>query len=275
MRPTRLGLLTVLILASTSYLLGQDKPKAEIFGGYSYLHGFSTGSSGINGAEGSLTWNFNDRIAGDFDISGYHQSAGGATGNSYFYLAGPRFNFGNAFVHGLVGGAHASVGAFGISASGSSLGAALGGGYQWKLSKNISFRAGADYMLTNYAGGVQNAFRVNVGLVFGFGGEGGATHQGNRSTGSSPRSNPVSAGNQSVPSLGVSGHPVQSGFQIVSVDQGSIASRIGLAPGDVVLKINGTPVQSGLDIEKVMGESSSKGSLEYLIQGNWDTQKSF
>ena len=268
----RVKLFVLLFLFSTSCLYGQDRPKVEVFGGYSYLHGLSSGSGGINGAEGAASWNFNDRFAADFDVSGYHESTGGASGNSYFYLAGPRLNYGPVFVHGLVGGAYSNASAFGLSASENSLGAALGGGFQWKLVKNISFRTSADYMLTNYGSSIQNSARVSVGLVFGFGGN---THRSNGSRSSSATSNPVPAGNQSAPSLGVTGHPGEGGFEIVSVDQGTIASRIGLAPGDVVMKINGTPVSSGLDIEKAMGESNSKGSLDYLIQGNWAAQKSF
>ena len=188
----RLMMFVLVFLFSTSFLIAQDRPKVEIFGGYSYLHGFSSGSSGINGAEGAASWNFNDRFAADFDVSGYHESAGGATGNSYFYLAGPRLNFGPLFVHGLVGGAHSNASALGISASGSSLGAALGGGFQWKIGKNISFRTGADYVLTNYGSTTQNSARVSVGLVFGFG---GSTHTSTRGVGSGPVSNPISEGN--------------------------------------------------------------------------------
>jgi membrane-associated protease RseP (regulator of RpoE activity) len=263
----RVKMFLLAFLFSTSFLIAQDRPKGELFGGYSYLHGFSSGSTGINGAEGSASWNFNDRVAADFDISWYHESAGVASGNSYFYLAGPRLNFGHLFVHGLVGGAHSNAGAFGISASENSLGAALGGGFQWKIVKNISFRTGADYVLTNYGSSIQNSARVSVGLVFGFG---GSSHPR-----SIPQSSPMAPGNQSAPLLGVTGHPGEGGFDIVSVEQGSIASHIGLAPGDVILKINGTPVSSGLDIEKVMGESNSRGTLDYLIQGNWAAQKSF
>lgn len=268
----RVKLLVLIFLFSTSFVLGQDTPKAEIFGGYSYLHGFTSGSTGINGAEGSASWNFNNRFAADFDVSGYHESAGQASGTSYFYLAGPRLNYGNLFIRGLVGGAHATAGALGISASGSSLGAALGGGFQRKLVKNLSFRASADYMLTNYGSSVQNSARVSVGLVFGFGGN---THRSNQGRSPNGASTPVRAGNQSAPSLGVSGHPSPGGFEIVSVDPNTVAARLGLAPRDVILKINGTPVHSSLDIERAIGESGSKGTLEYLIQGNWDAQKSF
>ena len=166
MRLTRIALLTLIALFSTSFLFGQERPKLEIFGGYSYLHGLSSGLGGINGAEGALSWNLKNRLAADFDVSGYYQSAVGASGSTYFYLAGPRVNFGAVFIHTLVGVAHSSWSVSGFSASKNSLGAAFGGGFQWKVVKNISFRTSADYMLTNFAGSIQNNSRVSVGLVF-------------------------------------------------------------------------------------------------------------
>ena len=168
MRLTRIALLTLITLFSTSFLFGQDKPKIDIFAGYSYLHGLSSGLGGISGAEGAVSWNFKNHLAADFDVSGYHQSAIGASGNSYFFLAGPRVNFGPVFIHGLVGGAHSGWSVSGFSASKNSLGAAFGGGFQWKIVKNISFRTSADYMLTNYVGSIQNNARVSVGFVFAF-----------------------------------------------------------------------------------------------------------
>jgi hypothetical protein len=267
MRSTRAVLLTLIALFPAPLLYGQVRSKFEIYGGYSYVHGLSSGSVGINGAEGAASWNFNHRLGVDFDVSGYHGSMEGATGGAYFYLGGPRLNFGPIFVHGLVGGEHTTISVRGSTASNDSLATAFGCGHQWKMAKNISLRTSADYVLTNYGGSIQNNIRVSIGVVFGFG---HITHRG-----SGRRSRPLLQGNQSSPLLGVTGHPHRGGFEIVSVDRGSIASRIGLVPRDVILKINDTPVNSGPGIEKSMGESSSKDTLEYLIQGNWAVQKSF
>ncbi|MGH9753021.1 MAG: outer membrane protein [Blastocatellia bacterium] len=193
----KLSLLTVaLAVCLPLSVLAQEGPKAELFGGYSYLR-INTGE----GVDGIGAHGFNLSVAGNVtrniglvaEFSRFTKSetlnlgdlfnepglgAAGAKARTSTYLFGPRFTLrtGSAepFVHALVGGAR---GVFEASAAGlsgklsdSSFAYALGGGLDVKVHENIAIRLGqVDYLRTKFIDERANNLRYSVGIVFRFG----------------------------------------------------------------------------------------------------------
>src|SRR5713101_53991 len=108
-----------LLLCLWGTAFAQDYPKAEIFGGYSYLNIDTNGLTSrqsANGWEAALSGNFNRWFAAEADVSGYYKTykvdlTNLALGlgivnvkvDDYSYLAGPRVNLRPAFFHALLG----------------------------------------------------------------------------------------------------------------------------------------------------------------------------
>jgi hypothetical protein len=185
---------------------GQDVPKADLFLGYSFLRANSAReipAFTANGGLGSIAWNFNNYIAGEAEIGGYHN---GNIHNIQFdttmmtYLFGPRFSFGRSrtvspYVHTLFGGIHltsslpvsavpapvgTSTSTSRIAASQDNFGMALGGGLDIKVSKVLAIRAmQLDYLMTRLEDFGQSGqpsqnrnqhnLRFATGLIFNFG----------------------------------------------------------------------------------------------------------
>src|SRR3989442_13594562 len=93
----------------------QDTPAAELSASYSFLRfGVSNGVN-QNGASVSVAGNFNHWLGLAGDIGGYHKSEGGATFNTYTFMAGPRFSYRKSghvvpFAQVLFGGARGTLG---------------------------------------------------------------------------------------------------------------------------------------------------------------------
>jgi hypothetical protein len=174
----------VLILSISA--LAQEAPRAEVFGGYQFLHA-SSGTSGVpnfnmNGWDASLSGYFNKYVGVTGDFSGTY---GGpkvegvdVKAHIYTYMFGPTLRAANAgpfqpFAHVLFGGAHigGSASAFGVSASGSDSGFAwaAGGGLDYKAGHMFSLRlAQFDFLQTHISGDSQNNFRYSAGVVIRF-----------------------------------------------------------------------------------------------------------
>ena len=162
---------------------GYDIPRAELFGGYSFmnmdweglasrsgLHGW-TGTAAINiypwlGVEGSATGNYQSNCLG----------TSGLTCTILTFMGGPRitaYRGGglSVFGHGLVG-----LGALSMNLSGSplnwrDLAWSAGGGADYAVNERISIRVGqVDYVRTqlfqSLGGTHQNNLRVSAGVVF-------------------------------------------------------------------------------------------------------------
>lgn len=270
----RTMLTTVAIALCASSLWCQDIPKAEVFGGYSYVNIDTNNLSArqnANGWETSVSGNFNKWFAAEFDVNGYYKTYSISTGGllslpptvtipvrDYSYLAGPRFNFRPLFVHALIGGDHLSASGLGLTASQDSLAGAFGGGVEVPVNRLISFRVSADYVFTrhNILGGpsvTQNNVRASAGIVFNLGRR--------RSAGASVMS--PSATPQPVPNtseaalLGVVGYATDYGLKVTSVQAGSPAEKIFIKPGDVISKIDGKDVKNGRDIESAVAASTT------------------
>lgn len=183
-------------------------PKAEIFGGYSYLR---NNSNGFNGWDAQTTFNFNRYLGVTAQFDGNYRNAlsgtplsslsllgisVGANQHLYDYLFGPtvtkRFGRNSVFAHALFGGAHSSlsVGASlpvigGLSTgltSASGFAMDFGGGVDIGLTRHFAIRpVQVDYLQTRFnsadalsfglstgTNGRQNNFRYSAGIVFRF-----------------------------------------------------------------------------------------------------------
>jgi len=175
----KLIVVCVVLMAFSMAAMAQDAPKAEVFGGYSYVHTSEAGTGlNFNGGTGSLSVNPNKTLGLVADFGGYHTSKFGVDANLFTYLFGPKLAFRSnekitPFVHALFGGAHLSAGGFGVSGSTNAFAVALGGGLDVNVNNNVAIRLGqVDYLLTKFQDGVddrQNNVRISTGVVFRFG----------------------------------------------------------------------------------------------------------
>lgn len=185
----KLFLISALLLAFPFVASAQDLPKAELFGGYSFIR-FE--GENLNGWNGSIAGNVNQYLAIVADATGVYKSMSGSvsgvsyTGkiSMYDFLFGPRLSSHankkyTPFAEALFGFAHArgSVTASGnqiINSSGSTNGfsVGLGGGLDLNINPKIALRvAQVDYLLVRASGGTGNGVRILCGLVFRLGGK--------------------------------------------------------------------------------------------------------
>ena len=165
----------ILVLTAIVVLLGvpvpamaADYPSSELFLGFRYmniareLNGFGWG--------GSYAYNFSGHFGLVGEVGGVYGSGNGRTFTLHDFLVGPRVtargNPLNLFVHTLVGGGVATASGVG---AGSGFMFALGGGFDYDLSKSLAIRlVQVDYVgLTG--GGLVNSIRAQTGIVFKFG----------------------------------------------------------------------------------------------------------
>ncbi len=161
MKRTFLFVCLILIMAAVAF--AQDAPKAEVFGGYSYLR-FS--GENFNGWNAALTGNFNKNFGITADISGHYKSIAGVGINSYSFLFGPTvaapMDKVKPFAHALFGVNRLGGG----GTSDSSYALAFGGGLDVSLNDTFSIRlAQADYLRTHHGDVGQNNFRLSTGVV--------------------------------------------------------------------------------------------------------------
>lgn len=176
-----LGLVLLLLLPLPS--AAQDTPRAEFFGGYSFLHTFDQPNSveNLQGWNGALQINFNQRFSLVADFSGHYGDVllGPAPQipletDVHTYLFGPRVSWRSerttAFAHVLVGGSRYASDFAGFDLDSNVFAAAFGGGLDIGLSQRVAVRAlQADYLLHRVNGVNLNNVRISAGVVFRFG----------------------------------------------------------------------------------------------------------
>ncbi len=177
-----LTLLTVAVFANA-----QEFPKAEAAVTYNYVRTSSTGwgeQFNMNGASGSITFNFNKVIGLQAEFGGVNNGNilnTGVDGTVFTYLFGPKFTYRQEkfSVYGvtLLGGARigGSISSDGMFASGSnnSMAMVIGGGFDINAGKRFAIRpAQLDYFMTRFnivdASETQNNLRYSAGVVFKF-----------------------------------------------------------------------------------------------------------
>ena len=159
----------VLLTASMAVpAMAQEGSRAELFGGYEYLH-LNPGGTGCHGFGANLGYNLNNWLAAVGDL-GICKETGGSTFHDVNYLFGPRFryrSFGKVtpFAQVLFGDEHAA----GSNLAFDSFAFTLGGGADYRYTEHISFRGQAEYLYTHFTGTRQNNARIEVGLVYRWG----------------------------------------------------------------------------------------------------------
>jgi outer membrane protein OmpA-like peptidoglycan-associated protein len=168
------GLFLLLMLLAVP-AFAQDYPKAELFGGYSYLRvNPGSGLPGVNanGWNAALSGNVNDWFGVTAQFTGHYGDIFGVSGSMYSYMFGPRFashknEKWTPFVHFLFGGAHASGG--GVSENAFAMD--FGGGFDYNASDHVGIRiVQFDYVPTRFSSDWQHNFAISTGIVFRFGG---------------------------------------------------------------------------------------------------------
>jgi hypothetical protein len=127
-------------------LMAQDTPKAEVFGGYQYLHlgGDFTGIN-ANGWDASITGNITKHFGITGDFSGAYKTVSGVSGHLYTYGGGPviAYDFGgkvNPFAHAIFGGFTLNAGFGGTSASTNGFAMKIGGGVDVEVNRTVAIR---------------------------------------------------------------------------------------------------------------------------------------
>ena len=171
-----------LLLFVSGAAMAQDQPKAELFGGYSYLRinpgGGVNGENFPAGWHASIAGNLNNwfGIAGDF--TGHYKTISGVKTKVHSFMFGPRISYRKndritPFAHVLFGGTHVNAGAFGVGASDNAFSVAIGGGVDAKINDHFAFRVGQfDYVLTRFniptISNTQHNFAISTGIVIRF-----------------------------------------------------------------------------------------------------------
>ena len=170
-------LVAVLMLGSLLVTAQQSASKFDLFGGYSYFNGSTSGGDGrfsLNGWNGQGTFNFTPWLGGTADFGGYYGSPFSISANDYTFLFGPTINVHTQhitpFVHALFGVDRFHAAALGGSTNNSAFAVAVGGGADIPVKGRFSIRAGQlDWLRTNHYSNGQNNLRFSTGVVFRFG----------------------------------------------------------------------------------------------------------
>ena len=181
--PCKRGAVFVLLLLSaittaSSLSAGQEAPRWEVFGGYSYRNlesttlGFANRSS-MNGWDAEGAFNITTEWSLVADVGGQY----GSQLTAYNFMIGPQYSWRKAkskfFAHVLFGKAQNTVNINTATSNGfESVGRAFaaGGGYDMELTPRFTLRiVQADYLNTHTFSNTQNDLRVSTGLVFHFG----------------------------------------------------------------------------------------------------------
>jgi len=142
---------TVLLLSLP--LLAQEKgtPRAEIFGGYQYLHigsdtslGSTGGGQGFNGWDVSAQGNFSKFFGVEGDFSGTYAKIDGVSTHVYTYAGGPvvfaEMDRVKPFAHVLFGGTSLGASESGVSVSLGGYTVMAGGGVDAKINRALAVR---------------------------------------------------------------------------------------------------------------------------------------
>ena len=178
-----LMLAIALILPGGTALAQDAAPKAELFGGFSYMR--TAAHNNVNGWNAQAAFNVNRWFGIAADFAGHYQTLNNNTGEPgssvHTFLFGPQLSDRagriTGFAHALFGGARIgdNFRLFGqrVPGQGTSFAMALGGGIDANVDETFAVRIfQADYLrmsatspFTNESEG-RNNFRLSVGVVF-------------------------------------------------------------------------------------------------------------
>jgi hypothetical protein len=160
-----------LVVSALPLLQGQEIPRAQLFGGYSYLNfdsrsfGFANRSS-LNGYTVSPAFNVFYGLGVVAEVSGQY----GSRMNFRDVTIGPQFLFprGNLLLYGhALFGSTRSLVNVGAGERDRERGVLLGGGLDVGISSRFAVRLfQADYVRSTLFDGKQNSVRISTGLVY-------------------------------------------------------------------------------------------------------------
>jgi len=177
-----------LMLAIALFLLGgtalaqEEPPKAEVFGGFSYMR--TAGNTNVNGWTAQATFNLKSIVGLAADFGGNYQTKSDATGrpsaNVFTFMFGPqvadRTGKITGFAHALFGGARVgkgfALGKGGVSATSTNFAMMFGGGVDANINEKLAvriFQVDYEIIRANNAINVKEArnnFRLAVGIVY-------------------------------------------------------------------------------------------------------------
>jgi opacity protein-like surface antigen len=165
-------ILATLTLFAAAPAIAQEAPKAELFGGYEYLH-LNPGGTGCHGGAVNLAYNLSNWLGavGDFGVCKESGLPSGVGAHDVNYMFGPRVSYRSSgsltpFAQVLFGGQHEA----GSGLSFNSFAMTLGGGADYKFTDHVSFRLiQIEYLYTHFGGARQNNARIEAGIVYRWG----------------------------------------------------------------------------------------------------------
>jgi hypothetical protein len=200
MRKILIGVFLVMLVPLAA-LAQSNYPKAEVFGGYSYLRANPSEFSrlydwtNLNGWNASVAGNINKWFGVEGDFAGYYGSPS-ILGlniplldvNYYTFMGGPKLTYRSGaiapFAHFLIGGVRGSfgggIGSFNLTLTDqTALATAVGGGIDINMGKHFAVRpVQADYLMTRFnpitdfpfsgLSDRQNNLRLSAGIVWRF-----------------------------------------------------------------------------------------------------------
>ncbi len=173
----KLVLLFVILVLAGAALAQQSASKLDLFGGYSYFNGSTSGADGrfsLNGWNAQATYNFNHWLGATADFGGYYGSPFQTSANDYSFLFGPTVNLRvphvTPYMHALFGVDRFHVDLAGGSGTDSAFASAVGGGLDVPIKGGFGLRAAqVDWLRTNHFSNSQNNMRFSTGVVYRFG----------------------------------------------------------------------------------------------------------
>jgi hypothetical protein len=275
------------VVASLAF--AQDRPKEELFFGYSYVNADTSGLTNrlnMNGADVSFVVNLSQWGGAETNFSAYftHLNIEGVSLSVHDYniLFGPRLHYKWAFVHALAGLDDFGGSALGGSTTNGAFGGGVGGGVAFKITKHIGVEGGGDYLITrhNLLGGsaiTQNHARAFAGIVFNFGNPSAPQEplpQSAPKPVSMPRQHTTSAG-MSIAALGITVVLGRAdGAEIIDVIPNSATALAGLHAGDVINAVDGKPIKTPMELSVELSSKAAgdKVHIGYMIGGQWQAE---
>jgi hypothetical protein len=175
----KIVVVALVVLALSFCAVAADTPKAEVFGGYSFMR-VDTGNSthvNSNGWDGELNIPFFKYLGITADVNGQYATVSGVSAYEYSFLFGPSIAFRNPskitpFARVLFGVNRISGSGSGVSAADSAFAVDFGGGVDIKVGHMLSIRpAQLDWLRSNHtslSGSAVNNIRYAAGIVLRF-----------------------------------------------------------------------------------------------------------
>jgi len=182
-------LVVLFVLLSLPLFAQESSTKAEVFGGYQYLHigsnsNFLNNGQGFNGWNAGTAYKFGKYVGVAGDFSGSYATISGVSAHIYTYAGGPVISASagrvTPFVHALFGGTRLGISQSSVSVSLNGFTTMVGGGVDANLNKNFGVRiAQFDWLYYHFGNSTiagqsvksfsgSNNFRISTGIVVRF-----------------------------------------------------------------------------------------------------------